>query len=105
MLDGLNVRNSYAVKKMCVVECATVNVGQRQEGDGDVILRLEFHVGAGVRDIRTKVRVRQHDAFGLARRAGGVDDRGELAGQDLRDAHSVGCDVSAASGSNQSLIT
>ena len=48
--------------------------------------------------------MRQHDALGLARRAGGVDDGGELAGEDLRGAQAVGGDVGAASGGNQCFV-
>src|SRR5208282_256125 len=105
MLDRLDVSDGYTVKKMGIVESAAVDVGEWKEGNGHVILRFEFHVGAGVRDVRTKICVRQHDALGFAGRAGGVDDGGQLAGKDLRRAHAVGRDIGATCGGDQCFVT
>ena len=42
--------------------------------------------------------------FGLTGGAGGVDDGGELAGQDLRGAHAIGGDFGAAGRGNQRFV-
>ena len=48
--------------------------------------------------------MREHHALGLAGGAGGVDDGGELAGENLRGAHAIRGDFGAARGGDQRFV-
>ena len=104
LLHRLNISDRYPMEKVGVVQHPAIDMRQWQERDGNIIFGIEFHVGAGVRDVRAKVRVRQHHAFRLARGSGSVNDGRELAGQDLRNAHSISRDICAAGSGDQCFI-
>ena len=54
--------------------------------------------------VRENIGMRQHDALGFAGRARSVDERRELAREDLRGAHAIGGDVGSARCSDQSFV-
>src|SRR5208337_3605441 len=83
VLNYGNVGHRAAAEYEHVVERAAINVGEREKGDPQIRVRLEDEVTARIGDVGAEIRVRQHDALGLAGGAGGVDDGSELAGENL----------------------
>jgi hypothetical protein len=92
-VNGFDIGKSGALKNVDVIEGATVDVGERKEGERDVLGGIETKIVADVVDVGAKVGVREHDALRLASGTGSVDKRGELAGENLGGAHAIGRDI------------
>ena len=71
------------------------NVRQRQQRQAFVLLGDRKHQGPGP-NVGGDVAVRQHHAFGVARRARGIDDRGEVLGPDGEGPDPPRCEVDRA---------
>ena len=104
ILDDFDVSNADTVEDVGVVDDPAIDVGQRKERKRKVRTRLKFEADTSVRDVGAKVRVRQHDPFGFARGAGGVDDRGELAGQHLGGPQAICGNIGVTCGSDEGLV-
>src|SRR5260370_14382115 len=104
-VDGVNVGEGGALKNVDVVDGAAVNVGEREERESDVYLRVKMKILAEIGDVGAKVGVREHHALGFARGAGSVDKRGELAGKNLRGAHPVRGNVRATGAGDKGFVT
>src|SRR5208337_1626059 len=104
VLNHRNVGHRAAAENEDVVERALVNVGEREKGNRQIHAGFEDEFTARIGDVGAEIRVRQHDALGLAGGAGGVDDGSELAGKNLGGAHAVGSDFRAAGRGDQSFI-
>src|SRR6267143_5453086 len=82
-IHRFDIGKSGALEDVDVVERAAIDVGERQEGERDVILRVKAEVVAQIGNVRAEIAVRQHHALGLAGSARGVDDGGKLARENL----------------------
>ena len=80
-------------------------MSERKERQRDVFCGIELEVVAHICDIGAEIGVREHHPLGLASGPGGVDDGGELAGQNLRRAQAIRRDVRRARASNECLVT
>jgi len=104
-VNGFDVGKSGALKEVDVVERAAINVGERKKRERDVLRWIEAEVVADVRDVGAKITMRQHDALRLPGGAGSVDERSELAGENLGSAQTVRRDVRCAGAGDQGFVT
>jgi len=103
-IDRLDVGQRGTLKDVDVIHGAAVYVSEWKERDRDVFGRIELEVLADVGDIGAEIRVREHDALGLASCAGGVDERSKLARKNLRSAHTVRRDVRRACAGDKGFV-
>ena len=79
-------------------------MGKGQERKRDIFGGVEAEIVAHVGHVGTKVGVREHHALRLAGGAGGVDEGGKLAGQNLRSAQAVGRNLRGSSAGNECFV-
>src|SRR6266850_2398961 len=103
-IHGFDVGESGALEDVDVVERSAIDVGEREKGERDVLLGIQAEVVAQIGDVRAKIAVREHHAFGLAGSAGSIDERGELTGKNLRGAQTVGGNVRGTCTGDESFV-
>src|SRR5882762_6864955 len=79
-------------------------MGQRQKGNGDILLRTESKIATNIFHVGTKISMGQHYAFGFAGGAGSVEDRSKLSRQDLRSAQAIGGNFRSTRGGDQRFV-
>ena len=77
---------------------------KRQKRQRHIFRGIEMKNLPHVRDVRAKVRMREHHAFGFAGGAGGVNDGRQLARQDLRSALPVGGNILFATAGDERFV-
>ena len=104
VFDDFDVGDRAAVEDIEVVEHAAIDMSERQERDGEVGSRIKDKLGARIGDVGAEIRVRKHYALGLTGGAGGVDERGKLAGENFGSAEAIGGDFGRAGGRDKSFV-
>ena len=104
LINGWNVRDGATLKNVDVIDDAPINMGKGQERKRDIFGGVEAEIVAHVGHVGTKVGVREHHALRLAGGAGGVDEGGKLAGQNLRSAQAVGRNLRGSSAGNECFV-
>src|SRR5260370_17502597 len=104
-VDGLKGGGGGALKNIGVVDGAAVNVGEREEREGNVNRRIKMKVLGEIGDVGAKVGVREHHALGFAGGAGSVYKRGELAGKNLGSAQAISGNVRGARPGDERFVT
>src|SRR5260221_7117500 len=104
VFDDFHIGYGAAVKNVNVIEHAAVDVGEGEKRDGDIFVGAEIEFVTGIRDVGAEIGVGEHDALGLTGGAGGIDEGGELAGQDFGGAETIGGDFGRAGGGDQCFV-
>src|SRR5579859_747649 len=104
IFDDVDIGDRAAVKNINVIEHPAIHVGEREKRDGEIGAGAEIEFVAGVGDIGAEIGVGEHDALGLTGCTGGIDERGQLAGENLGGAEAVGRDFRGAGGGDQRFV-
>ena len=83
ILDNLHIGYRAALKDVEIVQHAAIDVGQGKKRDGEIGFRWRSTSRHESVTLELKLAWREHDTLGFARGAGGIDDGGELARQNV----------------------
>src|SRR6266404_5478114 len=103
-IHGFDIGESGALEDVDVIERAAIDVGEREKGERDVMLRIQAEVVPQIGDVRAKIAVREHNAFRFAGGARGVDDGGELTRENSRGALAVSGNIRCACTGDEGFV-
>ena len=100
-----DVGQRAAAENQHIVQRAAIDVRQGEKRNGQVRTWIKYEFAAGVADIRAEIRVRQHNALGLACSARRIDDGCKLAGKHLGSAQAVSGNLRGTGSGDQCFVT